>query len=153
MSSENNKEVMSVEQIAKAYAEEFAGKMDQSLIDENVQALKSMTTGTEAVLSIIMLLAYARVDVYAGDMHFTGNAIGQFLAIPVGSMMGSVITNNESELYRDTSAFTISLAAAGAGGVVVYFHNSHLKLLGTFVGVGAAAGEGSGAGPGNWKNA
>lgn len=152
MNSENNNEVMSIEQIAKVYTEVFAGKMDQSLIDENVQALKSMITFSVATLHISPLLLYAKVDIDADtdNKRFSGHAIGQFLTKPAFTV-GSIITNNASEMYRDTSAFTISFFAAGVSGVFAYFHNSHLKLLGGFVGAGIGIGEGTGAGPGKWK--
>lgn len=155
MSSEkNNNEIMTVEQIVQSYTETFEGKMEQSLFDENIQAIKGMTAqaGITASMSVILAFLCAHVDVYTGIKHFKGTAFGPFLGIPA-TTGGVIMTDDESKLYRDTDTFSIVTVSAVAGGALIYFFNKKGNVLGTFVGAGFGAGEGYGAGSGKWVDA
>lgn len=150
MSSENNNEIMTVEQVAKEYAEKMEGKMEQSLIDENVQEILATRTRDDAKLTITCHLTYADVEIIFGDMRFTGRANGFYTGLKdekKKTIKGVINTKDKDKLFRDTSMFTLSYFPAG---LHIDFYGGKSLLTGWFNSVGLNIANGQGVGGGKW---
>lgn len=153
MNNENTNALTLNEQIARDFAQAYQGKMEQALLDESVQKIKTMGVKGKVNASghILTELFYTHVEVttqYSTPVHkFSGDGGGMF-STGAGAFAGDIYTDDLNKLYRDTVSFQVNSTVVYLS-VLFYDKNSH--LLGHLQSGACSISIGIGGGKGSWK--